>query len=147
MDVIAHAGAVGRRVVVAEDGELLSFTHRHLRDEGYQVVRDAAGIFTDEATYVGTDWVEVTQAGDGTAGVGLVKVGEDVFDDELALAVGVGGAQQEVFANRDRLWVSIDGVRGREDQGVNIGAGHFFAENDAAGDENGQVLQRGSNGI
>ena len=41
VDVVAHAGAVGRRVVVAEHAQPLAAPDRHLRDEGHQVVRDA----------------------------------------------------------------------------------------------------------
>ncbi len=63
MDVVAHAGAIGRGVVVAEYMQGLAPAHCHLGDIGHQVVGHAAGIFTDGAAGVGTDRIEVAQGG------------------------------------------------------------------------------------
>ena len=61
MDVVAHARAIGRRIVVAEHGKLLEASDRHLRDIRQQVVGDAGGILADESALVGADGVEVAQ--------------------------------------------------------------------------------------
>ena len=49
MDVVAHARAVRRRVVVTEDLQFGTLTDRDLGDKGHQVVRNAARILADEA--------------------------------------------------------------------------------------------------
>jgi len=59
-----------------------------------------------------TGGVEVAQPGDALAGFGAVQVGEDVFNHELAAAVGVGGRAREVFADRHAGRVAVDGGRG-----------------------------------
>ena len=64
VDVVAHAGAVGRVVVVAEDLQLRAPAHGHLRHVGHQVVGRAARVFADQAALVRAHRVEVAQAGD-----------------------------------------------------------------------------------
>ena len=47
VDIVAHAGAVGRVVVVAEDLQPRALADRDLRHVRHQVVRDAARILAD----------------------------------------------------------------------------------------------------
>ena len=47
VDVVAHAGAVGRVVVVAEDLQPRALADRDLGDVGHQVVRRAARVLAD----------------------------------------------------------------------------------------------------
>ena len=49
VDVVAHAGAVGGVVVVAEDLQLVAPADRHLGDVGHQVVGDAGRVLADRA--------------------------------------------------------------------------------------------------
>ena len=49
MDVVAHAGSVGRVVVVTKDLNGLELAHGDLGNVGNQVVGDALGVLADEA--------------------------------------------------------------------------------------------------
>ena len=49
VDVVAHARAVGRRVVVAEDAHLGKASVRDAGHVGQEIVRNAVGIFADES--------------------------------------------------------------------------------------------------
>ena len=91
IDVVADAGAVGRVVVVAEDGQLLADAHCRLRDVGDEVVGHAVGQFADERRGMGTDRIEVSQddALDGCAA--MDEVVDDLLVDLLGVAIGRGG--------------------------------------------------------
>ena len=69
VDVVAHAGAVGRGVVVAKHGQLGQLAYGHLRDVGQQVVGNAVRVFADQAAFMGAHGVEVAQDGDAPARV------------------------------------------------------------------------------
>ena len=88
MDVIALAGAGRGRVVVAVDGESLAATDGDLLNVGHEVVRDALGVLADAAGRVRAHGVEVPQEHHLPIGLGVLKVGEDVLDEELGAAVG-----------------------------------------------------------
>ena len=49
VDVVAHAGAVVRGIVVAEHADAFQLAYGHLRNVGQQVVGDALGILADQA--------------------------------------------------------------------------------------------------
>ena len=61
MNVVAHAGAVGRGVVVAKNAQKLPFAYGHLRDEGHEVVGNAIGVLAHGAANVRAHRVEVAQ--------------------------------------------------------------------------------------
>ena len=90
VDVIAHAGAVVCRVVVAEDRQALELADSDLRDVRHEVVRDSTGIFTNFAGLMRADRVEITEKRGVPCRVSLVEILQDVLDLELGLAVGVG---------------------------------------------------------
>ena len=95
MDVVAHAGAVGGVVVVAEHVQVIQLARRHLGDEGHEVVGNAVGIFTDAAALVGADGVEVAQQHHAPLRVGVHHALQDFFDHVLGPAVGVGASLAE----------------------------------------------------
>ena len=49
MNVVAHAGAVRGRIVVAKDMDLLQLADSDLGDVGHKIVGDAVGILADQA--------------------------------------------------------------------------------------------------
>ena len=115
MDVIAHAGAVGGGIVVAEDVHLFQLAHGHLGDVGHQVVGDAVGVLADQAGLVGTDGVEVAQQGHVQGGVSLADIGQDALGKGLGGAVGVGGGTHgEVLGDGHAGGVAVDGGGGAE---------------------------------
>ncbi|MNN98354.1 hypothetical protein D3C81_2177320 [compost metagenome] len=60
VDVVTHAGTIFRWIITAENTQLLQLADSNLRDVWQQIIRDAIGIFADQARLMGTDWVEVT---------------------------------------------------------------------------------------
>ena len=62
VDVVADAGAVGRRVVGAEDGDVLALAERDLEDERDQV-RLGRVVLADRAVVGGAAGVEVAEGG------------------------------------------------------------------------------------
>mmetsp|Transcript_8724 Transcript_8724/g.28822 ORF Transcript_8724/g.28822 Transcript_8724/m.28822 type:complete len:270 (+) Transcript_8724:809-1618(+) len=83
VDVVPHASAVGRRVIVTEDGEARPLADGDLLQEGHQVVRDALRVLADAAGRVGADGVEVAKQGDVELRVGGGDVAQDLLDEEL----------------------------------------------------------------
>ena len=67
MDVVAHAGAVGGRVVVAKDVDLLQLADSDLGDVGHEIVGDAVGVLADQSGRMRTDGVEATHAAQRSA--------------------------------------------------------------------------------
>ncbi len=65
MDIVALAGAIACRVVIAEDVEMRPLAGGHLGDVGHQVVRHAARSFADKGGRVRADRVEIAQIGGG----------------------------------------------------------------------------------
>ena len=61
MNIVAHAGAIGGGIVVAEDAQLGPFADGHLCDVRHEVVWDAVGVFADAAAGVCAYGVEVAQ--------------------------------------------------------------------------------------
>ena len=124
VDVVAHPGAVDRRVVVPEHPHEGVAPGGHLHDVGHQVVGDALGVLADAAAGVGADRVEVPQGQEPPARVAGRRVDEHVLDDELRPAVGVGGAAPRGLVDRDALGVAVDRARRREDEVVHPGGRH-----------------------
>ena len=112
VDVVAHAGAVGRGVVVTEHVDVVELAHGDLGHVGHQVVRDALGVLADEARLVGADGVEVTEQHDVPALVGRVEVGEHLLVHGLGATVGVrGGLELGVLAHGHLVGLAVDGGR------------------------------------
>ena len=61
VDIVAYAGAIGRRIIIAEHRQPLAPADRHLRNERHQVVRYAARILADQPAFMRADRVEVAQ--------------------------------------------------------------------------------------
>ena len=61
MNVVADAGAVGRRVVVGEDIQVRAPSYGDLTDEGDEIVWRTIGILANFAAGVCPDGVEVAQ--------------------------------------------------------------------------------------
>ena len=89
VDVIAHAGAILSRVVIAEHRQLVEPTYRNLADEGQQVVGNAVGVFADKAGFMGTDRIEVAQQHYGPARIGLGQIAQDFLNHQLGTTIGV----------------------------------------------------------
>ena len=85
MNVVAHAGSVGGRVVIAKDVDLLQLADSDLGDVGHEVVGDAVGVLADQAGRMRTDGVEVTQQRNIQLGVGVAAVGQDALGEHFVV--------------------------------------------------------------
>ena len=130
MDVIPDAGAVGGRIVVAVDTELLPAADGHLGDVGHQVVGNAPGVFADHAAFVGADGVEVAQKHNAPFLVGESHAGEDLLGHVLCPAVGVGAVAGAAGFPQGHLVVAgVDGSRGRENDLLAAHVRHDLGQN------------------
>ena len=111
MDVIAHARAVHRIVVVPEYVQLLQAPDRNLGDIREQVVWNPAGIFADAARGVRSDRIEIAQCRMAETRRTAANVRENRFDELLGPAVRVHCAQRVSFLERQALRVAIYGCR------------------------------------
>ena len=89
VDVVAHAGAVGGIVGVAEDGQLLELADRDLRDIGHEVIRNTVRIFTDQTGFMRADRVKIAKQDHMQLGICLCRVLQNFLDHELRPAVGI----------------------------------------------------------
>src|SRR5882672_6702845 len=139
MDIVANASAVGRRIVVAEDGDVRSATLDGLQDEGNQMSFLAAGF---SAMRGGAGDVEIAEGNVVQSGVFAI-VGEDVFEGELGFAVGIDGGLGMVLGNGDDVGLAVNGAGGGEDKIFDVVAKHTVEKENATGDV-GDVKGAGS---
>ncbi len=141
MDVVAHTGAVGRGVVVAEDGQARAPADGHLGHVRHQVVGHAARILADASALVRAHRVEVAQDARLPAGLGRRHVAQDRLADQLGLAVRIRGARGRVLADRQHVGLAVDGGAGAEHDAVDFVGPHRGAESQQAADVVGVVAQ------
>ena len=133
MQVVAHAGAIGRRPVLAVNGQLGALAHGHLRDERHQVVWDAAWVLAHQAAGVRADRIKVTQPRHAPARIGRGQIDHHLLDDPLAAAIGVGGGTGGlVLVDGHALRIAVDRGRGAEDQLEHPARRHGAAQGQAA---------------
>ena len=111
MDVVAHAGTVRRRIVLAKNGQVMPASDRDLRDVRHQIVGRIGWILADQAGRVGTGRVEIAQDRDRPVWIGGVQSPQHVLDDEFGVAIDAGGRQRMVLGDRQLLRFAIDGRR------------------------------------
>ena len=63
MDIIAYPGTIFRRIIITENGQLLQPAYRNLGNVRHEIIWNTMRIFTDQATGMGTDWIEITEYG------------------------------------------------------------------------------------
>ncbi|OQB89156.1 MAG: hypothetical protein BWX86_02525 [Verrucomicrobia bacterium ADurb.Bin122] len=122
MHVVAQAGAVGRRVIGAEDLEVGAFAGGHL-DRERDEVRLGIVVLTDGAVLGGAGGVEIAEGGEAQPVRGRERL-EHVFHVELGLAVGVDRSLREILGHRQTLG-HTEGRAGRgEDEFLHAGLEH-----------------------
>ena len=143
MDVVAHARAVRRVVVVAEHAHALKLAHGNLRHVGQQVVRDALRVLADKAALVRADGVEVAQQHDVPLVVADVQVGEHLLKHALRPAVGVRAVVlRAILGDRDELWLAVHRGAAGEHQVLHAVVARHVAQHQRAGDVVPVVLKR-----
>lgn len=143
-------------LTITEDEELVALARGHFAEQGQQVVGDSLGILAHDAAGVGAAGIEVAQQGAvplirrlagflQLVALGLDKVGDDLLDHGLCVAVRVGRTDGAVLGNGNHALearrVAIDGGRRREDDVGHVVALHGAHEGDTAADVDAVVLE------
>ena len=148
VDVVAHAGAVFGRVVVAKNRQRLATAYRYLGDIRHQVVRNALRIFTHVARRMGADRVEVAQQGDAPLRLRFLQIGQDLLHHQLAFAVrALRRPGREAFNVRDFRLIAVDGGGGAKDEVFDVGRAHGGDETQGTVDVVVVILERLRNGF
>ncbi|MNT71292.1 hypothetical protein D3C72_2097620 [compost metagenome] len=100
VQIVAHPRAIGRVVIVAEHPQEGLAPHRHLGDEGKEVVGQITRTLADLAAGVRPDGVEIAQRDGAEGGVGRTDVAQHLFHHQLGAAVGIGGRQRMRLGER-----------------------------------------------
>src|SRR4051812_19434116 len=138
VDVVADAGAVRGRVVLAVDGEVVARARRDLQRDRDEVGLRGVPLAQAEG---GAGHVEVAQAHRGEA-VGRRVGGQHVVDGQLRGAVGVGRRGDGVLADRHLLRLAVGGRGGGEDDPPAVGRAHRLEQRQRAADVDVPVLLR-----
>ena len=173
VDVVTDGSAVTRFVVytnvsavpamyvawsrtLAEDQELLALASGNLSEQGEQVEGDALGVLAHDAARVGATGVEVAEVGTvpllvrlagllEVVALGVDVVGNDILDDGLGAAVGVGWADGAVLGDGDHVGdtssVAVDGGGGGEDDVGDVVTLHGAQQGDATTNVDAVVLE------
>jgi hypothetical protein len=143
-------------LTIAKDEELGSVASGNLAQQRQQVVGNALGILSHDTSGVGTARVEVSEVGTvpllkrlasllGDLSLGVDEVLNDVLNEALCAAVGVGGADRAVLGNRDHVLeaggITVDGGRRGEDNICDIVLLHGAEKSDGTADVDAVVLE------
>src|SRR5207245_920499 len=110
VDVIAHAGAVGRRIIVAPDADLVAAPDGGLHDERHQIVGNAARVLADATALVRADGIEITKQRDVPAFFHAREFITQVFYSEFRAAVGIHGRTRMTFVDRIFFHFAVHGA-------------------------------------
>ena len=133
MDIIAHPGAIRRRIIIAKHRQTRQSADRHLADEGQQIVGNAVRVFANQPRLVGTHRVEVAQQHHGPTRICLGDIAQHLLDHQLGATIGVGRRERKLLADGYGMWVTVDGGRRAEDQIEDAGLGHLFTQGQGRG--------------
>ena len=129
VDIVAHAGAVGRGIVVAEYVQMVALADGSLRDVRHEVVGDAVRMLADFAACVRADGVKVAQVHNRPCGISLCDVTQNLLAHVFCPAVGIGAvAGLGVLAQWHLVVAGVDRGRRGEDDALGIVFGHDLAE-------------------
>src|ERR1700751_2029546 len=103
VDIIPDAGAIGRIVIISKNIHALAPSNGNLGNERKQIVRNAVGIFADQAALMSADRIEVTKNPDRPAWVARKNVAQHVFYDEFCPTIGIYRPERMVFGVRKEV--------------------------------------------
>jgi hypothetical protein len=79
MDLVPNTGAIRRWIIITKDAQLSPLAGCDLRYVGHQIIRYTIGIFTNEATVVRSNRIEVAQTSNAPFGVRCCNVAQYFF--------------------------------------------------------------------
>ena len=148
VDVVAYAGAIFSRVVIAKYGKRLAAANGYLRDVRHQVVWNTLRIFPHISRWMSANRVKVAQQGNAPVGLRFLQIGQDLFHHQLAFAVRtLRRAGGEAFNVRNLRLIAIDGRGGAENEVFHVSSAHCIHQTQSAVDVVVIVLQRLGNGF
>ena len=124
MDIIPHAGAIGRGVVVAEDADVLALAEGNLEHQRNEM---QLGIMILSPFLAGAGGIEITQAG-GFHPVRLLQPVQGAFHDELALAIRTARDDALVLRNGHALGLVKEVGGGGQDEFLHPVVAHGLHE-------------------
>ena len=139
VDVVAQARAVRRRIVIAEDRDVIALAERDLQDQ-WDEVRLRVVVLADGAIVECTGCVEVAQR-DVADAVRAADPLHHLLHRALRLAVRVRRLRRIVFHDRHALRLAVDSSRRREDDLIDVVAYHRLEQHLHAVDVVVEVLQ------
>ena len=146
MDVIANAGAINGRVVIAIHRQLRQLARSHLADIRQEVVGQSVGILPNQTAAVRAYGVEIAQQRDAPAWVSGAQIAEAALHHDLRLPVWVGRrAGWQLLVQWHLVRLAIYRGRRAEHKFENVGDGHGFAQDERAGDVIAVIQQRFGN--
>jgi len=133
VDVIADAGAIGSRIIRAENFDVRNDAHG-----GLENARDEMGFDAMVLAALGgcAGGIEIAERGEMETGVGTI-VGEDFLEAELGFAVGIDGIFGMILGDGDGVRFTVGGSGGREDEFVYSVASDGVEKIDPGGDIGG----------
>ncbi len=115
VDIVALAGTVARRVVLAIDLDQRPKPERRL-DRDPDQVDDVRPLLAGAPGGVGAGDVEIAQRHRREAGIGGGDVAQHLLAHQLGVAVGVDRPGRRVLADRRAIRDAVDGGTGRKDE-------------------------------
>src|SRR5882757_7540443 len=97
MDIVPHAGAVRSVVVIAPDVEPVASAYRNLGYERDEIVGNALRILADQAAFMRTDRIEVTQDRDRPALIADILIAQHLLDHQFGATVGIDRPERVLF--------------------------------------------------
>src|SRR5579871_4246455 len=140
VDVIAHAGAVGRGIIVAEKFEGTTLPGDRLQRAGNQVSFRLVH-FADVSSFVGTGGVEVAQA-DRAQSVSTAVGFEGIFKKQFRNAVRIDRLPGRVFRDRHFRRYAVDRAGGRENKLLHAGVDGCIQQREPSLDVVAEILAR-----
>ena len=134
VDVIADAGTVVGRVIVAVDPDGGTASQCDIEDKRDQVRLGFMGFSADDSTWAlcRTGHIEVAK-GRVAKAVDAMKPRQHVLHEQLGLAVSVGGLESRILLDGDGFRLSVYGCGGREDQLAGTRGEHGFKQTEGGG--------------
>ena len=107
MNVVAHARAVGGRIIVAKHVDARPASRCDVGQNRHQVVRDIRRRLADLSGCIGAGGIEIAQQSDTPRGVGRREVLENQLDGALGAAVDACGSERRIFRHGVALGLTV----------------------------------------
>src|SRR5581483_9960196 len=130
MHVVAETSAIGRRIIIPKNIEIVALPQYGLQEQ-WNNVSFWAMILPDSSGC--SACIEITKRDNGPPISGGIPV-QNSLQHQLALAIRVNGIFRVVLLNRSRNWVSVNSCRRGKNEFFNARLSSLFQKSDARRD-------------